>query len=92
MTMQNQTFAAAIPTATLSSASYAPSDLTSLRVVTSNDHPSYGNYYQTTLSDAPPGLVYTVQLALGFGHYIRDFPTGSEEVSYTLRLAADGCR
>lgn len=94
MALQNQPFAAPIPTATLSSAFYASSDLISLSVVASNEGPSYENYYdgQTTANDAPPGLTYTVQRALSFGNYLPGYSLRSGEVKYNLWLAADGCR
>jgi len=96
MALQNQTaFASAIPTATLSSALGGPINLTTLHVVASNDHPSYGSDYYwepSTYNDAPPSLSYTVQQAMEFGYFVPDYSSRSGEVDYPLRLAADGCR
>jgi len=88
MTLQKQTFAAAIPRATFSSANYILNDTLSIMA------PSYGNYYdgQTTYNHAPPSLSYTVQQGIEFGHEVIDYSSSSGEVNYPLRLAADGCR
>lgn len=96
MTFQNQTFAVAMPTATLSSASYAPSNI--LNVVASNENPGYGNYYYGQgYNDALPSLSYTVQQAIEFGRDVIDYSTSSRtsqsgDITYLLSLAADGCR
>jgi len=96
MALQNQTFASAIPSATVTSAfSYPTSNMTTLSVVSNEDasyENYYGSYYESPFNHAPPSLPYTVQQAIGFGKYIRDYSYRAGKITFTLRLAADGCR
>ena len=97
MALQNQTFASATPSATLTSVfSIATNSMnTELRVESGNEDFSSEDYWYMLwdheYSHAPPGLSYTVQQAIGFNEDFHPYSSMPEGYHDTIRLASDGC-